>query len=32
MRKPFPYRVVRKGTTFTAYSMTPDRLYLLTHH
>lgn len=26
MRKPLPYRVVRKGTTFTAYGMTPDRV------
>ena len=26
MSKPLPYRVVRKGTTFTAYGMTPDRV------
>jgi hypothetical protein len=26
MTKPLPFRVVRKGTSFTAYGLTPDRV------
>jgi hypothetical protein len=26
MTKPLPFRVVRKGTSFTAYGATPDRV------